>query len=651
MLKSEEIKSQINDLRGKIAREKENLQIFLPFIENNRIHQKSLKEELKRIQEEYSRRIEEQNNMIREAAGAVWEAEQELKRMRDAIRQMEWDLEDLLRALARAEAEENAIQNLLDQTRQFDLITQDAVWRKMIKSYQVIGSKQMAAVKKGILGDKRGLGKTIQSVAYIDMLQAKRVLYIIPKKYAGNLRREVARWSPDRTIVHLPEYNRPLWSPLLKGIAKAPEFTVIINLEAWRKDPEILKSLKLLALDTVIVDEAHHINNHTTASYKGVKEIITAGNYCQSCDSTTTTEESRELDGIISCNLCGYFTQIERKEEFQSVKNVLFMTGSGIKNRPDDLWPLLNILDEDAYPKQKSFLRDFCVSLGGNKYGWAYGGEERLTRQMGMRYLSRTRETAGVEIPPQEIQYIEIDFDREAYPYQYAAYKEVEKDFILRLSTGEVMRMTEVIQRITRMRQILTWPNGIEFRDPETKQVMHTLNLTESIKVDKAIEQVKELVEGGERVVLFSKFKDVLHELDKRLSMENIPSVVLAGGTPEYLKEQIELDFDVRTASKTNPAWQVLLATFDMAGESVNLNAATATIFIDRGWNPAQEDQAAGRTQRFGQTKETTVYILHVLETLDVWMRKIIETKAKMIEGFEDAAELQRLLISVIEEG
>lgn len=654
MKRSEELKLKIQEVEAAIQREEESKQLFLPFLESLRLQASSFKKAIEDLYEKVrvlQEKIQDNRNELKDLNANMHQSEAELNRIDAIIADYRMQLEQLRRELARAEAEENAYRRLMLETEEFDRITADAPWRTAAFKHQVTGAKQMAAMRKGFLGDKRGLGKTLQSVAYSDMLQSQRILYVLPKKFTGNLYREVSRWAGNRVIVHLSDFKRDLWMPILNGLAKAPEFTVIINLEAWRRDTAILRTLARMQFDTMIIDEAHYINNSATAGYKGVKALAFAPNKCPNCPTSMIPEHIKEAKRW-GCTQCGYFST--EVTEFQSIQNILVMTGSGIINRPGDLWSLLHLLDPIAFPALKFFLRDFCVQYGQNTWGWKYGAEERLTSQLGLRYLARTRETAGVQVPPQTIQYIEFDFEQEDYGRQWRLYRELEQNFILRLNGEEVMPVTEIIAQLTRLRQIMTWPHGIEFveKDPETKEVLsrRKVECPESVKIDQAVRLIHELVDGGERVVLFSKFTAPLYELENRLIMSGIPTAVYTGQTDDFTRDQIQLDFDVRTASKTNPAFKVLLATFSSAGESVNFNAATSCIFLDREWNPAKEDQAAGRIQRIGQENETTVFILHARGTIDGWMRRLVSNKAEMIEGFENAAEVARELLEAIRE-
>lgn len=647
MKRSDEIRARMAEIERRIREERDTRELFLPMLDSLKHQGRGMQAEIERL----AAIIEERKVELFDLRRNMRESEKQLEAIRDNISALEAELERLRRELARVEAEENAYKRLMLETEEFDRITANAPWREAAFAHQVTGARQMAAMRKGFLGDKRGLGKTLQSVAYCDMLKAQRVLYILPKKFTGNLYREVTRWGGNRMIVHLADFKRDLWIPILNGLARAPEFTVIVNLEAWRKDTEILRTLARMCFDTLIVDEAHYINNSVTNAYKGVKALTTAANKCPNCDSVKPVEHFKDA-GRWGCYDCSYFS--ENKEEFRSIKNILLMTGSGIINRPGDLWALLHLLDEEGFPKLKTFLTDFCTQITQNFWGWKRGAEERLTEKLGLRYISRTRESAGVQVPPQTVQYIEFEFDEATHARQMRLYRELEDRFVLKLNDEEVMPVTEIIAQITRLRQILTWPDGIEFveKDPETKEVISrkTVQCPESVKIDRAVELIQELVDGGERIVLFSKFTAPLDELNNRLAAKGIPAAVYTGKTDQFLRDQIQLDFDARTASKTNPAWKVLLATFSSAGESVNFNAATSCVFLDREWNPAKEDQAAGRLQRIGQENETTVFILHCRQTIDGWMRKLVSNKAEMIEGFENAAAMTRELLTAIRE-
>jgi non-specific serine/threonine protein kinase len=118
------------------------------------------------------------------------------------------------------------------------------------------------------------------------------------------------------------------------------------------------------------------------------------------------------------------------------------------------------------------------------------------------------------------------------------------------------------------------------------------------------------------------------------------------------------LDFDrkyVEAEGYNNgngPKWQVLLANYKSGGVGLNFTAATETIIMDREWNPGKEDQAFGRTDRLGQTVHTNVHNLRVLRTIDGWMDGLIDEKANLIDGFNEATKpLNTQLLDALKNG
>jgi SNF2 family DNA or RNA helicase len=114
--------------------------------------------------------------------------------------------------------------------------------------------------------------------------------------------------------------------------------------------------------------------------------------------------------------------------------------------------------------------------------------------------------------------------------------------------------------------------------------------------------------------------------------------------------QEVQIDFDRRT-SGSDYKWDVVLCHYKKGGVGLNLNAATQTILLDEEWNPGKEDQAHGRTDRMGQTEESTVHVLRVDDTVDIWMSSLIAAKAQMIDGFEVQVDLQQELTNILMKG
>jgi SNF2 family DNA or RNA helicase len=322
-----------------------------------------------------------------------------------------------------------------------------------------------------------------------------------------------------------------------------------------------------------------------------------------------------------------------------------------------ELWPLLYLVDRKSFPSANKFQDMYLNSWGG----FRTGGEKKLLEKLGLQYLARDRKSAGVTIPPQTIQEHNIEFDVQKYARQARAYDEIKNQAILYNSAGDKrMNMAAAITQILRLRQAITYPMGIKSTN-EHGEIVFQCDIDESQKLDYAVDLIHELVEEGERVVLFSQFKAPLHELRRRLQKKSISlpdnqtrsirPCVLDGGTSDYMKDIIRHDFDIKTASAEHYQYDVVLANYKVGGQSINLTAASQMVILDEQWNPGMEDQAFGRIDRLDTPKETTVHILRVMNSIDEWMAALKDRKAQMIEGFETNADMVREFLTALHEG
>jgi SNF2 family DNA or RNA helicase len=264
-------------------------------------------------------------------------------------------------------------------------------------------------------------------------------------------------------------------------------------------------------------------------------------------------------------------------------------------------------------------------------------------------FVQRTREDAGITIPPPDIKIHYLDPDPIKYPDQYKAYRDLTEAAALVLKDGTAVDMLYILEIILRERQIVTWPAGVELKikDPETKEILEVLkfDVYESQKLDAVEELCRELAEEGERTIVFSKFKAPLYELKSRLQKDYAVTTA-TGDDPRFHKEAVRADFDLKSAP-ANPKWNTCFATFDAFATGVNLNAARHVIMIDDEWSPGMEDQAIGRIDRLNSTDQANVHIFRVKSTIDIFMERLIELKRDLADGFEtqiSAKDIMRML-------
>lgn len=537
-------------------------------------------------------------------------------------------------------------------------------WFPHIKKHQFEAAKEIVVTGgRTVVGDKRGLGKSLTALATADLLGGKRIVIISKGEILRNFENEIHKWYKDypekRPMLSIVSESKQMRDMIVDNVfPNAERFFLLINFEAWWRDKSLVQRVAKLQPDTIIIDEAHHAKEIEKNNFRGVTTIIYNKNKCPECGHNKITLFDAPVHWI--CEECRY---VDTEDKFMSVKNVIPMTGSPIMNRPEEFFALLHMIDKVNFPSKKDFLYRYCQRvnytnlMGRSATRWDFlpGGSSRLLESIGPQFIQRDRKSAGVEIPDQEIQYHILEFDKEKYPRQWQAYRELQM-YMGGLFDKEgngfvVARQPSTL--ITRYRQVISWPMGIKIEQEDedgNKHVVFQCDVSESVKLDKAVELASELVGEGERVVIFSKFTAVLEELKRRFhdtmdTDEKIRAAIYYGNTSIHERDHIKRDFDISTYDPENYDYDVVLCQYQSAGEGLNFNSATQMIFIEREWNPEKEGQATGRIQRMGQDRETTVHVLELDNTIDVKIAKLLASKKDLVGDFESNAELVRQLI------
>lgn len=647
--------------------------------------------------------------IVNEHKNVEHEAELNVERARQMLREAEerqsqikseiWDTRRNLRELANnITANEKALNQALSNQEQraeydalakrFDDIIKGLAWREWALDHQMSGAKHMAIAGRCINADKMGLGKSLQGLMAADMLEAKRILVIAPKDVASNYLKEIKRWAPHRTAIALLGNNPTERDFAFRLLSMAAEFILVTNYEIWRRDKSVIKSLIDLRLDTVILDEAHTIKNLKTAAFRGVRDIVYAPNVCPKCGSTPIWDQDRYGRYTIICpgydvNTASQCSTIMRPgssvpdvDKYCSIKNVFPLTGTPILNRPQDLFPLLYLVDRQTFSREEDYLLAYCErDYSGNKWRFQWGGLERLAKRIASRYISRDRLAAGVKIPPQGIQVHTITMDKELYANQYEFLTLLKERALIKINSTQAMPVAAMIALITRQRQAALWPDGIVLDEGKLP-----ISLNESIKMDAVIcpprsmandsddwtgllydltdpDLGRDVATGrfiGERVAVMSQFKTALAELERRCKAAGISVVRYDGDTPESLRQEIQKDFDAYTYTSDplyRMRWQVVLANYKTGGQGLNLNACSQMIELDSEWNAGKTDQARARIDRMGQTKETTVHRILLDKSIELWMDQLVSDKRDMIDGFESEMDIAGKLLDAIRSG
>ena len=142
---------------------------------------------------------------------------------------------------------------------------------------------------------------------------------------------------------------------------------------------------------------------------------------------------------------------------------------------------------------------------------------------------------------------------------------------------------------------------------------------------------LKELIiEGGEKVVIFSQWRLMAELVEGVLNKNGIGYVCLHGSVPSKQRK------DLMSKFKDDPACKVFLST-DAGGVGLNLQSGSVVINMDIPWNPAVLEQRIGRVHRLGQSK--TVRVINFVTTASIEERilDLLKFKKSLSTGVLDS--------------
>jgi SNF2 family DNA or RNA helicase len=200
--------------------------------------------------------------------------------------------------------------------REFD----ESLLNVQLRKYQIFGIKFALSQERSIIGDEMGLGKTIQALGFLAQREkegGKHFFVICPRAVLINWEREIISKSKLRSFrIHGSRQRESLNAWLENGGVAITTFDTIKNFSL----DEISK--KGVLLDSVVVDEAHHIKNKFAGRSKAVFSWI------------------------------------------QESKNVLFLTGTVLENHTSEFISLASYLNSDYMGK----LDNSSLFLGPSKF-------------------------------------------------------------------------------------------------------------------------------------------------------------------------------------------------------------------------------------------------------------------------------------------
>lgn len=401
--------------------------------------------------------------------------------------------------------------------------------RCTLRRYQEWGVKYILHQEKVLLGDEMGLGKTIQAIAVMVSLKntgATHFVVVCPASVLTNWCREIQKHSLlSVTKVHGADRYIALQGWIQAGGVAVTTYETTAHFHL----PDSQR------ISMVVVDEAHYIKNPEAKRTVHTKAL---------CDHA---------------------------------ERLLFMTGTALENRVDEMIHLISMLQPRIAMRIKAL--SFMVMA------------PQFREQVAPVYYRRKRDDVLTELP-------ELIESRE-WCVMGSAEERIYEDAILGGHYADARRVS--------------WNVG---------------DLNNSSKANRLREIIEEATEDQRKVLVFSFFLDTIRTIHDFLGDRCMNPI--NGSVPPQRRQEIIDEFDKA------PAGAVLLAQIQSGGTGLNIQSASVVVICEPQFKPSIENQAIARAYRMGQARNVLVYRLLCEETVDERITALLEEKQAIFDAFAD---------------
>lgn len=465
---------------------------------------------------------------------------------------------------------------------------------KVLREYQKRGFLWIKTLNYngfgGILADDMGLGKTLQVIAFLLSEFLEREVNVMENE-AGlgtNTVEATARQHEKKqrnALIVAPASLVYNWSNEIQRFAPKLMTRMVTGTAAERKkilakagnEDVLLTSYDLLKRDISeyeeykfrceIIDEAQYIKNANTQAAKAVKKV--QADFRLALTGTPVENRLSELWSIFDYLMPGFLYSYKKFREEVEV-------------------PVVQNSDEDAMKRLQKMIRPFVL--------------RRLKKEVLTDLPDKLEENMFVQLTGEQQKL----YDAHVKRMMLMLDKQSEEEF----KTSKITILAE----LTKLRQICCDPSLV-FVDYKA----------DSAKVDMCLNMIRNAVESGHKILLFSQFTTMLDHLAKRLEEEKISYYMLTGSTSKEKRAQMVENFN-------EDETQVFCISLKAGGTGLNLTAADIVIHFDPWWNLAVQNQATDRAHRIGQKNVVNVYKLIVKDTIEENILKLQEKKRELAD-------------------
>jgi SNF2 family DNA or RNA helicase len=303
------------------------------------------------------------------------------------------------------------------------------------------------------------------------------------------------------------------------------------------------------------------------------------------------------------------------RNKFSKIPHRRGLSGTPIKNNAGEYFPILNFVNPEQFPSEAKFLRDDVVWDGVKAYGLKY--PKMFEKKTEGWIIRRLRADVLPDLPKIFRQFRKVEMEAglaEAYAETVREFMEFYEGLDEEPNFGEG---TNILGYFSRMRHI----TGIS-------------------KANHAVEYAEEfLLSTSRKLVIFVHHKDVGQMIKNKLD-----ALMEEANYKPCAEITSEMDVTQRTHQLEHfksDGCRILVASTLAAGEGLNMQFCSDCLFVERQWNPANEEQGEARFPRPGSTadKVNAAYLI-AIETIDEWLTQLVEKKRSVMQQTLDGKDI-----------
>jgi superfamily II DNA or RNA helicase len=441
-----------------------------------------------------------------------------------------------------------------------------------LRPFQAAGVEYAIKSRRCFIADQMGLGKTVQALAAMQHEDTFPALVICPASIKIQWKKEADKWLPNRMTFIVNGLRNG--NPLPDG---ADIFIINYDiLESW--EPE----LSSMAFKALVLDESHYIKNPRA---KRTKAVIKLAQHIPD-------------DGLR-----------------------LLLTGTPILNRPNELPSQLQAIDRLAeFGGMQKFRSRYCWDENTYSYTGARFLDELNKKLRSTCFIRRTKDQVVKELPDKARYFVHMEADEKAMA-EYAAASDA---ICSKMMEDAVMLAEQLGVDVSKAMESPEWAK---------QEVMHLTEigilrrLAAAAKIPATIEWIRNMVESGNKVVVFAHHKDIVRKIASEMQ------------APSITGDDSQTDRADTISRFKQGLNDVIVLSIQAAGMGIDgLQIASDVLFVEQAWSPSVLEQAEDRLHRMGQENSVSVWYARIKDTIDDDIFAMLDHKRAVIGGAVDGS-------------